>query len=275
MRPHIIGPDNLEADAVVPQCLDNQYVPDDIFSKMVSDGLDYEDKEIARLREDAFKTEFIRSLVYSSQVVIQRAFLKNSDFLYKNYLPEDRRNFLAFAELVRKKAVVPFLFAESSLRDQLTFDLSKEGDRAANALLDEVGTEATCVRLATDDDDNEIATESMATEFGTGLTRLQFMSGYQRNAMASELFAEPQRLQEPGVWEKFDAAVGQLARYAFTKDGKLRHDDSDSRLTRHHVYRDNFIVKGRGKSREKNVVLGRFRKPDKNNPFLLELKKIR
>jgi hypothetical protein len=136
--PTLIGPESLEHDAVVPQCLDNQYVSDSVFAKMVAGSLDYDHAEIARLRENDFRTEFIRSLVYSSQVVIQRAFLKNSAFLYKNFLPEDTENFQAFAQLIRDEAIIPFLFKESSLKDELSFDFSKEGDRATKALLDEL-----------------------------------------------------------------------------------------------------------------------------------------
>jgi hypothetical protein len=269
MRTMVIGPDSLEADAVVPQCLDNQYVSDPVFSKMIEDRLDYRNKDIAHLRELDFRTEFIRSLVYSSQVVIQRAFLKNSEFLFKNYLPEDGSNLAAFASLMREKAIVPFLFRESSLRDKLDFDLSKEGDRATEALLDEVGAEVTCVRLAVDDGANERIASSMATEFGARLTRLEHLSGEQRNAMASELFTDPQRLQAEGAWQAFDAAIDGLVDYSLAKARKLRKE-SNKALTRQDVYRDNFVVEGKD---DESVVLGRFKRPGREDPFLLELKK--
>lgn len=101
--PDLINPDGLEADAVVPQCLDNQYVPDEIFNDMVQRGVDYLDLEISEARERTFRTEFVRSLVYSSQVVIQRAYFKNSDFLYRNYLPQNGQDLQAFAGLMRRK----------------------------------------------------------------------------------------------------------------------------------------------------------------------------
>jgi hypothetical protein len=269
MNAVLIGPDNLEADAVVPQCLDNQYVSDLVFSKMVERGVDYRDREIAELREKDFRTEFIRSLVYSSQVIIQRAFFKNSEFLYKNYLPENGENLRAFARLMREKAVVPYLFKESSLRDNLEFDVSKDGDRATRALLDEVGDEVTCVRLAVDDATNERATSSMATEFGVRMKRPDNMNDEQRNAMASELFADPQRLQEEGMWQAFDAAIDSLMDSSNAKSRQLRKS-SNKLLTRQDVYRDNFIVEGKD---DENVVLGRFKRPGPDNPFLLELKK--
>ena len=120
----LIGPTSLEPDAVVPQCLDNQFVSDAVFARMMASGADYNNAEIDGLRERDFKTEFIRSLVYSSQVIIQRAFLKNSDFLYRNYVSENRDDLTAFAQLMRDRAIVPFLFKERSLLDELEFDLA-------------------------------------------------------------------------------------------------------------------------------------------------------
>ena len=76
----LLSPDSLEADAVVPQCLDNQYVSDNVFSYMVKKDVGYDDPFVSEQREKEVKTEFIRSLVYSSQVIVQRAFLKNNDF---------------------------------------------------------------------------------------------------------------------------------------------------------------------------------------------------
>lgn len=270
MKTTLIGPDNLEADAVVPQCLDNQYVSDAVFTKMVERGVNYRDIEIAKSRENDFKTEFIRSLVYSSQVIIQRAFLNNSEFLYKNYLPENGENLTAFSKLVRDKAVMPYLFKESSLLDNLAFDKSKDGDRALKALLSEIGDEVTCVRLAVDEAANQRAAEIMETKFGAGLSGLMHMGGEQRNAMASELFADSQRLWKEETWDAFNKSIDSLARYAFSKSDELRNDlkRKNKQLSRNDVYLDNFVVRGEGA-----VVNGQFRRPGLENPFLLELKK--
>jgi hypothetical protein len=169
---------------------------------------------------------------------------------------------------MRKKAIIPYLFKESSLWDNLDFDVSKDGDCATRALLNEVGDEVTCVRLAVDDAANARAAASMSTDFGSSMTRLQFMKAEQRNAMASELFADKQRLQEDGAWNSFNKEISRLARYAFEKGGELQC--VDKQLARQDVYRDNFVVEGKD---YENVVLGRFKRPGPDNPFLLELKK--
>jgi hypothetical protein len=263
----LIEPDQLEADAVVPQCLDNQYVSDAVFHDMIQRGVDYSDDAVATARERDFRTEFIRSLTYSSQVVIQRAFLKNSEFLYKNYHPDNDRDLRAFAGLVRRHAIVPYLFREDSLGDDLEFDVRREGDVATKALLGEVGEDVRCVRLAVDDEANRRATAAMATEFGVGLTRLNSLDGMQRSALAAELFADPGQLQREPTWQSFEAALDHLAEYSFIKSGERRR--SNRQFTRQDVYRDLLISDGHANG----VALGRFKPPGQDNPFPLELKK--
>ncbi len=263
----LIGPDGLEADAVVPQCLDNVFVSDDVFRNMIERGADFRDGAVAAARERDFRTEFIRSLVYSSQVVIQRAFLKNSDFLYKNYHPENGPNLRAFAELVRNRAIMPFLYSESSLADKQEFDVRREGDVATQALLGETGDDVRCVRLAIDPAENAQAIASMGTDFAVGISRLNSLDSAQRNAMATELFADPARLQRDGAWDAFERAVDDLAEYSFRQAGEMRREGR--RLNRQDVYRDRFAADGL----DKNVVIGRFRAPGADDPFLFELKK--
>jgi hypothetical protein len=269
----LIGPGGLEVDAVVPQCLDNQYISDGTYTKITTEDLDFRDETVRNLRERAFRTEFVRSLVYSSQVIIQRAFFKNSEFLYKNYLPDDRKNLSAFASLIRDRAIVPYLFRESSLYDNLTFDINEDGDRATQALLAEVGGGVTCVRLSNRDADNDTATASMATAFGAGLSRLAFMTPAQRNAMASELLADPTRLQETGAWEGFNAAVTDLAVYAVQRGAELAGTEGRT-LTRQDVYLDKFVVERRPSSGpDERVKYGRLKSRSPENPFPFELKK--
>jgi tetratricopeptide (TPR) repeat protein len=269
----LIGPDGLEPDTVVPQCLDNQYVSDRVFNEMINRGADYQDQRVTEARERDFRTEFIRSLVYSSQVVIQRAHLKNSEFLYKNYQPQNIADLRAFATLMRNHAIIPYLYAESSLTDKLDFHVRDEGDSAVRALLGEVGDDVCCVRLAVDDTANAQAADIMATDFGAGITRLNHLDSSQRNAMAVELFDKERReqLEQQGRWEEFEQAVDNLASYAFSKAGALRRENK--KLTRQSVYQDRFAAGDNDRERARNVALGRFKEPDAVDPFILELKK--
>lgn len=261
----LLSPDSLEADAVVPQCLDNQYVSDNVFSYMVKKDVGYDDPLVSEQREKEVKTEFIRSLVYSSQVIVQRAFLKNNDFVYKNYLPQDPSNVTAFAQLIRDRAIVPFLFKENSLTDNQEFDSREEGDRALKVLLQEVGDDIACVRLAVDVDANEQATRQMSRNFSDRLVQLQNFRESERLAMARELFNNPSAFSEADFSNKFKRHVKKLAEYTFLKSGELGEEDKF--LSRNQVYIDNFIEPA------SNVSLGNFKKPSQNDPFIFELKK--
>jgi hypothetical protein len=263
----IIVPHQLEADAVVPQCLDNQFTSDRVFDHMVRDGATYDDPTVQQLRGEDVQTEFIRSLVYSSQVIINRAYLKNNNYLYKNYQPSDPRNLSAFAELVRQGAVLPFLFRESSLNEDLDIDVRSEGNRAIRTLLQETGDDVTCVRLAVDEERNHRLIKDLATKFGYGLSHVGWLDEERRNVMASELFTKPGWLAEDDRWRAFNDMLDRLSSYA---DKHKREG-----ITRTDVYRDWLIEKDDKEERTKeNINLGRFRTPGRDDPFVFELKKL-
>ncbi len=211
--------------------------------------------------------------MYSSQVIIQRAHLKNSEFLYKNYQPQprDRENLYAFAKLIREHAIVPWLYKESSLIDKTDFEVRDEGDIAVQALLREVEDNVRCVRLAVNKKANDRATDIMATDFGEGIARLNGLDTEQREAMASELFSDHELLRKDYNWQEFENAVDNLADYTYNKIKELR--GNKKKITRQIVYQDCFTVGSSDKDREKNVALGRFKAPGNDNPFLLSLKK--
>ncbi|MBC7911126.1 MAG: toll/interleukin-1 receptor domain-containing protein [Pyrinomonadaceae bacterium] len=257
----IIRPGQLERDATIPQCLDNQYVSNEVFTGMVSNGLDYTDPSVNKLRERDAKNEFIRSLIYSSQIVVNRAFIKNNPFLYKNYLPGKSKSIGAFASLVRSKAIVPYLFREHSFTEKLNFDESKEGDTAARALLDVIGEDVTCVRFSENDKENETKISLLSSEFGGYLTKLRMLSDGQLKAMADELF-EAERA--PVKITNFKKQITKLAEYAFKKGAGLSRED---------IYKDWFAEGTTESERKANTVRGRFRQSDGKN-CLFELKKL-
>lgn len=266
----LLEPANLEADAVVPQCLDNQHVSDAVYKFMMDHGVGYDHPTVSQQREAEVKTEFVRSLVYSSQVIIQRAFLKNNDFLYKNYLPEDRKNVSAFAQLIRDRAIVPYLFRESTLTDNLEFDSRAEGDRALEALLSEIGEDLACVRLSANDSTNDKLTKAMIKSFTSLLSELGKMDGDDCRSIATELFSSSQDLNavlsDEDAFKKFKQSLWDLADYADNLSKELTRNNNKY-LSRSRVYNDNFIAEN-GK-----IELGNFRSPTPDHPFVFELKK--
>lgn len=162
----IILPDKLEAGAVIPQCLDNQFVTDNIFSYMVDKKVSYSDENVQRSRTEATRTELNRALVYAPQTVLNRAFLWNNRVLYSAYKDkkDNQNNRQAFIKLIKDRTIVPYLHDKSSIEDEPNFDLDEDGVRTFKALLRDVD-KVSCVRFAVDDDKNKSAIEKMTHKF--------------------------------------------------------------------------------------------------------------
>ena len=96
---------------------------------MTSNHKGFNDPEVARWKQQETQTEYIRSLVYASQAVINRASFFNNSVIYSCFAStldsEFRRQ--AFLELLKTKAVIPYLFSEASPLDIAGFDVTDEG----------------------------------------------------------------------------------------------------------------------------------------------------
>lgn len=272
-----ILPEQLEADATVPQCLDNQYVPNDVFDLMrvmrdsgKSDG--YNNPQVAQQRMRRANTEFRRSLIYSTQTVINRAFFINSPFLYENYRPGNKEGIKSFAALMRPQedhsspVIIPYIHKETSFGNMPQFALNDLGKKAFTALLDEVGDEAIPVRL--DEDPEEDAAKALALEmkFGgyiSGHLNELTKPGYEAlfNEMASEVFGpKSDLLQQQNIWNEFRNQVKAVAEYVGNK----------SHVTRTDVYKQ-FLVPGpTDKEKNEQVINGIFR----SGEYVFEIKKL-
>ncbi len=267
----LLTPAMLQFDATVPQCLDNQYVSERVFRYMIKHGADYSDPKVNAWRKKDTNTEFIRSLVYSSQVVINRAFLKNNKFLYQNF-SNGNKNLAAFAELVKNKVIVPYLNKELSLTDRTTFDTRDEGEKAIRTLVEKIGQHVPCVRLAlpdadadgVDDRENLQMAAHMETSFGSYFLGLRAFQEGQINQMMSELFSSSSNTPNA---EEFRPHLLKL------RSAVDRCLDANPVLYRSELYKELFIA-GNEKQKGVNTALGKFRKPTKADPFLYELKKL-
>jgi hypothetical protein len=78
--------DDLDDVAVVAQSLDNQWVRPDLLAKMLKSGLSLTSDKVARERSRQVRAEYIRSLVNSPQVVINRAYIINNPVVRRDFL---------------------------------------------------------------------------------------------------------------------------------------------------------------------------------------------
>lgn len=277
----IITPDQLEADATVPQCLDNQYVPNEVFDAMTApalsnqETLNYIQPEIDSARTRHAQTEFRRSLVYSTQVIINRAFLVNSPVLFSNYLPGHVGDINAYAKLLCPscgvQAIVPYLHKANFLSEPLPHEEDQRGRLALNSLLDKTGDNIVSVRLHRDQDENIRQVEKLETVFGSyfsGTLKYILDPGREMtvNEMAAELFGpSSSHLQEGDTWNRFHKSLLAVTACAFN------HSASFNRT---HVYKE-FLVPGENdEEQRRNVVTGKFRKPRGDDEFIFEIKKL-
>lgn len=266
----IIIPDQLEAGAVVPQCLDNQYVNAETLAAIIDGSLSYSDEKIRALRAQSVRREFMRSLVYAPQVVINRAYFRNNEFLYNMFRPDNPIDLEAFAQLMEQHAILPFLGIENSLVDNVPFDTTKEGDRACSELVTRVGNNFAGVRFSQDGVENRRLYGNLEKRFGDYFLTLNTLHPESRMEMARELFVDQDILlgDETGrhAREMFNNSLNTLSSYAnrhaeeyqkaFTKREKDPSTPEPRRLLRDQIYQEFFIDKARDSGK---VAHGRFR----------------
>ena len=78
----VIGSMQLDAFATFPQCADNQFLPLGALKGIYQGGLQL--KEATRERERAVRREYMRALVYSPEVVLNRAYAINEPEIFRD-----------------------------------------------------------------------------------------------------------------------------------------------------------------------------------------------
>lgn len=256
---NVIGRECLSVDATVPQCVDNQYVSPAVFNKIASNNLDFNDPAIKADRSFDTATEFNRALVYTSQVVINRAYFRNAEFLYSKYAEESSQDFQGFSELLRTRAIIPFLFKNESASTEMVFNQDDFGTKAAKRLFKNVGSDALFVRLSTDQNANIRLAKEMEVNFKTYFTNQRFYDTEHRKNILTAITNRSVSDQEFNVFER--------------NIKELRHDienatDQNRQFGRNEIYKKWFI-RGTGE-----VVNGGYHGPDTDNPLRFELKKL-
>lgn len=169
------------AAVAVPQCIDNQFMPRHVFRGLAVEGRTLPQvieanlagafSGLSRQYAEAQRTEYVRTLLFSDRVVINRAAFWNSPTLICAALGRDRRGLV---QLIADNVIVPFLHYESSFDEPPRFAYLEQGERAVHSLATEPElSEITCVRLGgTDDAFNQRRVHAMAESFRLELSRL-------------------------------------------------------------------------------------------------------
>jgi len=188
MPTNIIKPDDLDSLATSPQCIDNQFIPQALFERLTKKNkplkqvidrileehggdpfLGPADKD-ANLLLRTERNEYNRSLLYSRQLVVNRAAFWNTANLVVSALSDDVEG---LSELICNGAIVPYLYKEDTFEQPPeNFDLLL-GEKAMNRLIGKLGTRTIkCVRLSPSRNDNDAQTKALATRFRIEFTKI-------------------------------------------------------------------------------------------------------
>ena len=265
-KTHIIISKNLDAGAVIPQCLDNQFLPDEVFYDMQERNVDYSDSDVKIAREKATKSELNRALVYSSQIVVNRAFLWNNPTVYSNFIDtkENQSNRLAFTKLLGN-SVIPYLYSEMGVDDEPKFDLDPVGVSAFHSLMRDLDS-VDCLRFSTNDTQNNNQIDILKCRFQDYFLGYVGRSpGLIHHTAENLIPGRPSQERK----QKVDALAKELSNWKkelLNKSIEIINDKD--RIFRNDLY-EKFLCEP-----EKGAIPnGRFLPVDKV-PFLLEKKKL-
>lgn len=133
----VINSAQLDAFATFPQCADNQFLPAVTLAALSEGTLTLD--QARRERETAVRREYMRALVYSPEVVINRAFAVNEPQIFRDVASEPE----SVAELVAsERLTIQLLGDEAGLGQVLessTYDRSALGVRAWQDFLGSYG----------------------------------------------------------------------------------------------------------------------------------------
>ena len=152
-----ITPAKLAKAAIVPQVLDNQWVPKKLLNRMIVKKKEL--KQVKRTRKIYIRKEWRRALVYGEQVVVNRAFILNNQIVVDDY--DDKINREHYKTLLNNKVIIPYLFSEESPDQKPKFDVGKKKWETWLEILKE--TYPACVRLKWEDQKTDF--EKMSSAF--------------------------------------------------------------------------------------------------------------
>ncbi len=138
--------------AVVAQCLDNQWVPRDLLTAMADNRWSLNDPHVINRRLEDSRHEYLRAILNSPQVIVNRAFFVNNPVVYTDFTKEGKAKD-AFKSFLSTSVLVPYLLKEKSPLDEQKFTVHAQGWNAWQQVAQE--TSSTCLRLSWDDRENE------------------------------------------------------------------------------------------------------------------------
>lgn len=235
---------DLQPVAVVAQCLDNQWVPQDLLTSMIDNGSSLRDPQVSGERQLAVRHEYLRALLNAQQVIVNRAFFLNNQAVYQDFREAGKPR-EAFRALLAESVIIPYLYQEDSLVQDHAFTVQPEGERAWGEVVSE--TSGSCLRLSWNDTENG------------NLTRAKLQRPFRRQLLVLPDFERESLQRDFGLDEEgaqhLKRRLIEVSRWASERE----------RVSREDFYRHFVVVDG------SDPADGRY---DRTKPFAAELKQI-
>ncbi|HEX6469241.1 MAG TPA: hypothetical protein VF069_09115 [Streptosporangiaceae bacterium] len=248
--------DELDPMAVVAQSLDNQWVPPGLLRRMLDEGLELDDVRAA-LRDEV-RAEYIRALVNSPQVVVNRAFFYNNPLVFEDFAA-GARDRDAYLSLLSTGALVQLLLTERSPTDPPAFlenqaapnyTLLEHGWRAWTAAAEEAHVHSLRFSWTDDHANQEQVRQRLATKFtNQSLTLVNLDAARLAHDLGTDL----------------DSALRVKSRLADVTARCAERAARDEFVTRELLYREFVTAEGT------DPALGRY---DRSRAFCAEIKQL-
>ncbi|TMG04099.1 MAG: hypothetical protein E6I06_13955 [Chloroflexi bacterium] len=144
---------------VFVQALDNQWLPRKLAVPAFKGG--GIDGQIAKKLNRTVRSEYIRALVNSQQLVLNRAYLYNNPIVSQDYAGGNHEARDSFKALLEQKVLLPYLMNERTPIDVPGFGFQEEF-KAWQGLCEEV--QLGCIRLSWDDQENQSLIEGQLAQ---------------------------------------------------------------------------------------------------------------
>ncbi|RAQ94338.1 hypothetical protein [Thermogemmatispora tikiterensis] len=247
-----LSTDELQSIPAVAQALDNQWLPRSLLQPVFQAG--GVTTKHTRILRNHVRSEYIRLLIQSEQIILNRAYLYNSAAVTQDYVGRRNPARQIFQELLEKATIVPFLLYERSPVDppQSSPQGQAYGVTAAFQQWREVCQEVRprCLRLSWDDQENELRARQALVHPFTSFARS--ITEHDLDLWLQDL-ALPESAREP-----FRQRLIEVERFC------LALADAGKDVTRDALYKE-FVVAG------SNTAERRY---DSSKPFAAKLKQL-
>lgn len=267
----IVRIEKLDLDAAVPHSLDNQSISDKLLREMVRTGQTFNSPRIKLLRSQQGRRELMRSLLYAKEVVVNRASLVNTPYLFEHY--GSSRGAGEFSALMNSGAIVPFVTGDELLAGT-DFQEHPKGAKALEKLLPlvEGAKRASLDASQAGKADHKGVLYTLGSHFTRLLAGLDKLDTNGTKLLLRELGASAgvHSWSNPDLTRQFQCLLQKLAQMA----REAETNSPNKYLTRETIYERLFCVHVKNPKIEKPVARGMFLPELAESPALLLLKKL-